>query len=759
MSTNTGFQNEIEIEQHLNAKKYSEINPNLRAFIQEVFAPTPHDKTTQIIHATRTRDSKYKPDLIINYAGKQATVSIKTGSGNSVHQESIYSFVDYIKTELNASADVIQALLFFHWGDGTLDGSAPASTRLTAREIIEKYPEKVVTIQTFFNNHEDELLQRFLSTGTANLSHVDWIYYGNYRSADWKNITEVYRHLKSNPSHALSVGGLNFQAYGRSDDTRRKSIQLKWGNMASYFLVGHKSITNIQSKIRGDNSHGFQNVDHIIDALDHKTFQNIPDTLKEFIFSIFDGQCHDNDIIHAQKVKKGLKGDILIWLNSDKSNLKNIAVASGAGNSVHQEKVTSFCDFLRNEIGLNDATIEQYLRFHFADGTNDNTGKISDRQKSSDYKKDHIVSLQYLERQLALHGRAILERFIKNNPDNYPNVDYFFYGNTELPYWAEIDALIDAELAKSPNQRAALAIGDFSLQSWNRSLAGTADHKRLDMQVKWNNLLQNISRIPHRQPPAHDVSANKALQGIGFEYKFTSMLNQNKQHPFWQALEITNPQVYLVNVSYNQISKIAGSKVRPKSDCYATKIPDNIDQLLEANNHILSEEILYENHISFTPIPNSGISIKLPDARNYTLQKLSYSTFKNIFTNLSPANFIAALLYTDPAQLSKNDLILATFDQTLSSLCQDLQINLAGPDAELYQILKHQAITTIKSSVNQNQRLRNIICFGDEIFDQPYSASYIFTDNQLLKKSEFTADITVTTGSGRSNGIYTLAFK
>ena len=173
-----------------------------------------------------------------------------------------------------------------------------------------------------------KLLERFLSTGIFKVSHVDWIYYGSYLTADWRKIEDVYANLKSNPSNALSVGGLNFQTYGRSlngnDDKRRESIQLKWGNMASFFLVGRKSITDIYSKIKGDNSHGFKNVENIIDSLDGKQFQYIPDTLKEFVFSIFNGACENSDIVHAEKVKGGLKGDMLIWLNQDKQNLKTI---------------------------------------------------------------------------------------------------------------------------------------------------------------------------------------------------------------------------------------------------------------------------------------------------------------------------------------------------------------------------------------------------------------------------------------------------
>lgn len=784
MAINTGIQNEIEIEKNLDARKFGALNPNLKAFVNDVFSPSEHTKNTELIHAKRTNDTHYKPDMIVDYSNRKSNISIKIGSGNSVHQEPIETFVAYIRDELHATKEEIEALLFFHWGDGTLDGSAPVANRMSAKEIIEKYPDKIVTIQNFFNQHEDELLERFLSTGIYKDSHVDWIYYGSYIAADWRKIEDVYFNLKTNPSNALSVGGLNFQTYGRSldgkDDKRRESIQLKWGNMASFFLVGRKSVTDIASKIKGDNSHGFRNVDNIIEALNGRRFANVPDSLKEFVFSIFNGKCSDEEVLHAKEVRGGLKGDMLIWLNNDKQNLKNIAIASGSGNSVHQEKVDSFCDFLRNDVGIDDETIELYLKFHFADGTYDNTGKVEDRQSASEYKKYHEYDLKAIERQFALKGRQIAERFIKKNPSDYPDVDYFFYGDTELPYWASIDTLLDTEVTKEPNKRAALAIGDFSIQAWNRSLKGTADYKRLDMQVKWNNLLKNVSAarkkeekqsltyilMPSVEPVTHETQIetdksekNKAIQGIGFEYKFTSALNQDKQSSLWNTIGINGNNVYLVNVSYNQVSKIAGSKVRPKSDCYAVKVSKDISQLLENHNYVLTEEALLENNIPFEAILESGISIKLPESKNYTLQKLSFSTFQNIFTDISPSYFVAALLFTDPSQISKNDLILATFNRTIESLCNDLDMAKKPTNIETYKDLKRKAMFTIKRQANDNKNIYDALCFGEEIFESPYTASFIFEDGKLLRRDEYNVTISVTTGSGRSKGSYTLAFK
>lgn len=754
MSTNTGFTNEKEIANQLDGHKIADLNPNLQAFITEIFQPTAREKSTQIIHAERTKNTAYKPDLIIKFAGRRQNISIKSGQGNSVHQEKIQEFVKYAKNSLNASPEVLEALLFFHWGDGTLDGSAPVSRRLKAREIIEKYLEKVAKIQEFFNQHVDQLLERFLSTGTADISHVDWIYYGDYQNGDWHSIDEVYRHLKPNSGKILSVGGLNYQTYGRSlhgtDDNRRQDIQLKWSNMAAYFLVGQKSVIDLESKIKGDNSHGFRNVDALIENLNDKKLSEIPRTLQNFVIEIFPKIGSKPRIIHAEKVKKGYKGDFLIWLDDDRQNIKNIAVATGAGNSVHQENIYTFCQFLKDDLKFDQQNFDRYLRFHFADGTNDNSGDISARQKASEYKQTHTTELVELGQSFSAHAREILARFVKQNPADYPDVDYFFYGDAEQPIWAKIDDLIKAESSKMPNSRAALAIGDVSIQAWNRSLNGTADRKRLDVQAKWNNLQENISQTHQKT-----IAKNKATQGLDFEYKFTADFNQSER--------AKNTKIFLANVSYNQISKLAGAKVRPKSDCYAVRIQEDINILLQQNNYLLTEEILLENQIQYEVIPKSGISIKLPESKSYTLQKLSFTTFQNIFAKISPSYFIAALLFVKPSETEKNNLILATFGKTIDELCADLEIEkpVSEPVSELetLKILKSTALAKIKQLANEDKNIYNTLCFGSNMFEDPYSATYIFENNKIYARGDYRATINVTTGSGRSKGKYTLAFK
>ncbi len=556
MSINSGFTNEKTIIEHLDGYKISDLNANLRSFIEEIFAPTESERDTCLIRASKT-SNLYKPDIIIEYAGRTRNISVKIGSGNSVHQESITDFVKYLASDLGASSEVINALLFFHWGDGTLDGSAKVTDRMDAKTVIKKYPAKITIIQDFFNQHIDALLERFLSTGTTKLSHVDYIYYGDYENATWHSIAEVYDDLKSHPAAPLSVAGLNYQTYGRSlqgkDDDRRNSIQLKWGNMQKFFSVGPSIASSSQPN----------------------------------------------------------------------PNLGIERPSSSASDT--------------------DSGAEQ-----------------SPEDSSTDSGAEQL-------------------------PDNF-----------------------------SDNPSA--------VQS------------------------------PHSSPSA------KAIEGLGFEHMFTSLLNRDKTHPLWGKLDIHDENTILINVSYTQISKLTGAKINPKSDCYIVKLFDDVSTLLIDNNYVITEEILHASKVPYEIIKQSGISIKLPGSTSYTLQKLSFVTFKEIFNTIAPEYFIAALLYSDNLQIDKNTQILADFDTTLDVLCRQLEVQESDP-LTTYTELKNKSLSTLKRLANNDSRIHNIICFGDEIFDDPYCASYIYENGELLSKKDFKATITVTTGSGRSHGTYTLAFK
>lgn len=244
-----------------------------------------------------------------------------------------------------------------------------------------------------------------------------------------------------------------------------------------------------------------------------------------------------------------------------------------------------------------------------------------------------------------------------------------------------------------------------------------------------------------------------------YEQEFVAMMNRERNHPLWADYGFGDDLTYLVNVSHGHTSKLIGAKVLPKSDCYVIRTHDDLTAILLAHDFFLTEDILEQNNIKAEPLERSGISIKRPDSKHYTLQKLVYHTFQEIFDTISPKNFVAALLFVDKKQLYKNQKILADFKTNVDELCEALEIAKSEDEAITYKNLKDKALKTIKDLANTDGKIYRVLCFGEGIFDEPYQATFIYEGARLLHKDDYLTEIIVTTGSGRSKGTYTLAFK
>ena len=83
MGSNTnGFQNETDIIGYLNESTYNSLNDNMKKFIKFLY---PSVKDNDIVYAGSGINGQ-KPDMIINVNNDKKYISIKIGTGNSVHQ-------------------------------------------------------------------------------------------------------------------------------------------------------------------------------------------------------------------------------------------------------------------------------------------------------------------------------------------------------------------------------------------------------------------------------------------------------------------------------------------------------------------------------------------------------------------------------------------------------------------------------------------------------------------------------------------------
>lgn len=237
-----GFSNEKSIINAINNNKIGDLNSNLKAFVLYIFKNTITEK--DIIQCS-LKAGQNKADIAICVKEKTYNISIKSGTGNSVHQEPIEEFILFLEKNYNISNSLSNDLRFFIWGDGTYDGSGEIKNRIDAREFLVKYPDLVNRLRHFFSPHKEDLLNRFVINGSKSIESPDFIYYGKVTNGCWAKKEDILKWLldKTNESTGtIPLGRLTFQAWNRNlkggnkSEHKRGVIQLKWGSIGEDLL-------------------------------------------------------------------------------------------------------------------------------------------------------------------------------------------------------------------------------------------------------------------------------------------------------------------------------------------------------------------------------------------------------------------------------------------------------------------------------------------------------------------------------------------
>lgn len=221
-----GFENEFIIAEYLNCKKFSDLNNNMRRFLKYLNENVEIDKNAHI--SSEALRSRGKADLIVSFNGIKKYISVKKGSGNSVHQEKKEFFIEFIEG-LGASEEVKAFLIEF------------VDSEVDSKEFFKNNPIKRNAIQTFFNEHTEPLLVRFLKTGRFPSDHAEYIYHGIKSNGKFGKINDIIEYMVLHPSSGtaqLYVGGLTFQRWNTRprDKAKRGVIQLKWPRIDDFLI-------------------------------------------------------------------------------------------------------------------------------------------------------------------------------------------------------------------------------------------------------------------------------------------------------------------------------------------------------------------------------------------------------------------------------------------------------------------------------------------------------------------------------------------
>ena len=249
---------------------------------------------------------------------------------------------------------------------------------------------------------------------------------------------------------------------------------------------------------------------------------------------------------------------------------------------------------------------------------------------------------------------------------------------------------------------------------------------------------------------------NKAILGNKQEIIYTKQLNQKDK--FWDEINFDKDTSYAIHIIEKKYGKINEAKIHPKADIILARGYVPVDYL-EKNDFYLNEDDIKK--LNLIPINNSGISIKLPNSK-YTITKISPNTFIKIFTsNLLGAG--ASIYCNKEKDFDKNINVLNGWNINESDFYNYFNHNIEN--LNLNSLDNKQKLAEIKTFSNKkiseltlsSKKISDLIFKGIGNFEEPYTAHYIIENDEI--KENYYIPFKITTGSGRSKGVFTVVFK
>ena len=233
---------------------------------------------------------------------------------------------------------------------------------------------------------------------------------------------------------------------------------------------------------------GFQNEFDFVKSFNNKRVCELNPIQQELVHSIFNN-ISDDDLIKSWKNHLDQKTDI--FLKIDKA-MKGISIKMGSRNSVHVEHIDSFISFLK-ENKIPKKIINKYLKFHYADGSKNNTGlkRLSAEEYKENNQKDIDQINKYFNDEKLIFD-AISRFILIGNNSNY-SIDAIISGTPNDFLWLTKDDIINV-LISSNNYCSSPHFSNLICQPMNRCINKNPKYKKFRkyIQIKWYSMFDDI---------------------------------------------------------------------------------------------------------------------------------------------------------------------------------------------------------------------------------------------------------------------------
>lgn len=238
---------------------------------------------------------------------------------------------------------------------------------------------------------------------------------------------------------------------------------------------------------------GIRNEYLFIKEINGKRLRELSFLLQELILFLFP-HIKEYSIIKCFKNIEYEKGDIVIQVGCIK---KYISIKMGHKNSVHCESIKKFKKFLEN-LNISQHTINEILRYQYADGTLDGTGKF--RKSSVEYKQDNKESISSINKELNKQEviQKVVNRFIIQGTQWHTNkIDLLVYGTPDDFFFIPPKEIHTYIMSKRNVESSAIHFSCLTVQPLSRVLDYNQkmEYMRHWIQIKWYNLEDNIIEL------------------------------------------------------------------------------------------------------------------------------------------------------------------------------------------------------------------------------------------------------------------------
>ena len=215
--------------------------------------------------------------------------------------------------------------------------------------------------------------------------------------------------------------------------------------------------------------------------------------MQELILFLFP-YIKENSVMKCYKNVEYEKGDIVIQVGNIK---KYISIKMGHKNSVHCEHIKKFKKFLE-DLNVNKYAVNEILRYQYADGTLDGTGRF--RKSSSEYKQDNKKSISFINKELnnqEIIQKAVNRFIIQGTQWHINKIDLLVYGTPNDFFFITPKEIHTFIMRKRNIESSAIHFSCLTFQPLSRVLDYNEkmEYMRHWIQIKWYNLEDNIIEL------------------------------------------------------------------------------------------------------------------------------------------------------------------------------------------------------------------------------------------------------------------------